>query len=185
MSADFPLVIWNLCFLLHNQVGMRSVFPFVMCTNAVLSVTKPGCDELSVSFCDVSQFCAFCYTAELGCGINSSFPCVLWTKTVLCDKQSGWEGFSLSFCDVSQCSAFCYTTKLGWVQSFLLWREPIQCFLLHNQVGMGSVFPFVKRTNSVLSVTQPSWDECSLSFCAGCDELSLSFCDVNQCRAFC
>ena len=95
-------------------------------------------------------------------------------RRVLSVTQPAWDEFSLSSCDVNQFSAFCYTTRLGWVQPFLLWYESIQCFLLHNQVGMSSVFPFVMWTNSLLSVTQLGWDE-----------FSLSFCDVNQFSAFC
>ena len=123
-------------------------------------------------------------------------------RRVLSVTQPAWDEFSLSSCDVNQFSAFCYTTRLGWVQPFLLWYESIQCFLLHNQVGMSSVFPSVMCTNSVLSVTQPGWDEFSLSFCdvnqfsAFCCTTRLrwvqsfllwclSFCDVNQFSAFC
>ena len=156
MNSAFPLMMLitelypTLCFLLHNQVGMSSVFPFVMGTNSVLSVTHPGWDEFSLSICDVNLFSAFCYTARLG-----------WVKSFLL------------WCERTLC--FVLHNQVGMRSVFpFLWCEPIQCLLLHNQIGMGSVFPFVKRTNSVLSVTQPGWDELSLSFCA-----------VNKFSAFC
>ena len=149
VSLSF-LVIWTNWVLSVTQPGwLDSVFPFVKRSNSVLSVRQLGWDQFSLSFCDVNQFSTFCYTTRLG-----------WVQVFVSD--------------VNQFSASCYTTRLGWVQSFLLWCEPFQYFLLHKQVGMSSVFSFVMWTKSVLSITQPGWDE-----------FSLSFCDVNQCSAFC
>ena len=55
-------------FKIERQLNgfQRLVFPLVMWTNSVLSVTQPGWNECSLSFCNVNRFSAFCYTTRLG-----------------------------------------------------------------------------------------------------------------------
>ena len=86
-----------------------------------------GRDECSLSLCDVHQF------SLLGVvGMKSVFPFVIWTNSV-------------------------FWAWLGWIQSFLLWCEPIQSFghgcvefslaccavNEFSHLGMHSIFSFV------------------------------------------